>query len=131
MSTATAPIKQVITVRPDGSIEGLAFKNKGLNLQQFGRAKIERTSEIVFDEALQKWTIKFLHGTCAGQTARLAHAMRFECVAELAERCPGLTANDSADTTLAFDDYDRAVQIEVLLIQAARLAGLGDLIAPR
>lgn len=128
MSTA-APSKQVITFKPDGTIEGLQFKSKGIDLRKFGRAKIERTSDIIFDEDSQKYSIKFLHGTIAGQTARLMHAKFFDCVPAL-EAMMGPFGDAEARTVLLFDEYDQAVAVEVLLIQSARVNGKGDTIAP-
>lgn len=124
------PTTQVITFRPDGSIDGLQFKGKGIDLRRFGSAKITRTTDILFDEASQKWTIKFLHGTCTGQTAAVWHAQRFECMIELEAMFRPLRSDEPRDTVLAFEEYEQAVAVEVLLLQAARKAGLVDCIAP-
>lgn len=130
ISAPAKPTKQVITFRPDGSIEGLQFKGKGLDLRRFGRAKIERTSDILFDEELQKFTIKFLHGACAGQQARLQHVRHFGAQEEVEAAFRPLLEGEDSGTLLAFAEYDDAVKVEVILIQAARVAGLGHLIAP-
>lgn len=121
--------KQLITIGKDGSIQGLDFKKRGLDLKQFGKAKIERTSEIVWCEEAQQWEIKFLHGTDAGQTATFGHAFEFVTDAQSGIDHFGFPPG-AAHEPLRFDDYDKAVAGEVLLIQSAHLAGLGHRVAP-
>lgn len=128
---AAEPLRtpQVITFKPDGAIEGLQFKNRGLDLRAFGKAKIERTSEILWNEYSQLWEIVFLHGTCAGETATYRHAFDFQVPCIVRQEALGMV-RDSCDHVIQFKEYDDAVAGEVLLIQSARLAGLGHLIAP-
>lgn len=128
MST-TAPTRQVITFKPDGTIEGLQFKGKGVDLRKFGRAKIERTSDIIFNEDSQKYSIKFLHGTLAGQPATFAQAADFNVPITEGIDCFGFPPGER-DQILLFNEYDEAVTAEVLLIQSARLNGMGNMIAP-
>lgn len=120
---------QLITIAPDGSLQGLDFKNKGVNLRQFGRAKIERTSEITWNEDAQKWQITFLHGTEAGKIATYGHAYAFGIEAAEGVRTFGFPPG-APHEPLHFEDYDRAVAAEVLLIQTARKNGFGESIAP-
>lgn len=132
MSTTATPTKQVITFKPDGSVEGLAFKNKGLDLRQFGRAKIERTSEIIWSENSQAWTIQFLHGNQAGRFAGFRHLSMLGVQLADAEKIVATLSTDcvAAFNLMTFADYDDAVRTEVIMIQSARLSGMGDMIAP-
>ncbi len=132
MTTAPTATKQVITILPNGSIEGLAIKGKALNLRQFGHAKIERTSEILWNEKAQAWTIQFLHGSLAKRFAGFRHLPLLGVEKPDAER---IVATLSADCVASFNrmtfpDYDDAVRAEVIMIQAARLSGNGSMIAP-
>lgn len=122
--------RQLITISPGGALEGLQFKpGKGLDLRRFGRAKIERTSDIRFDDSRQLWHIVFLHGSLAGQSATYGVAKvvgaRFDnpVIAEAMRTLP--------ETECIFlGDYDDAVAAEIEILQAARKAGLAELIAP-
>lgn len=120
---------QLITITTQGAVEGLDFKKQGLDLKQFGKAKIERTSEIEWQEAEQKWAIKFLHGTDAGKLATYRHAYDFAVNVTDGLNILGWPDGDD-DAVILFDEYDAAVAGEVLLIQSARKAGLGERIAP-
>ena len=54
-------MKQVITISPDGGMSGLQRKRgQGIDLRQFGHAKITRASSIEWHEDLQHWYIKVL-----------------------------------------------------------------------
>jgi hypothetical protein len=106
---------QVISVKTDGSIKGLQFKGKGIDLRDFGHAAIKRVTDIEWCETAQKWKIKFLQGRL-----RDRYADRFLCTF-LAQGCD-YTAVDS-DNLLLFNDYDSAVAMEVELIQAAVKGG--------
>ena len=106
---------QVISVKTDGSIKGLQFKGKGIDLRDFGHAAIKRATDIEWCETEQKWKIKFLQGRL-----RNRYADRFLC-AFLAQGCDD-TAVDGGGLLL-FNDYDSAVAMEVELIQAAVKGG--------
>jgi hypothetical protein len=107
---------QVISVKTDGSIKGLQFKGKGIDLRDFGHAAIKRATDIEWCETEQKWKIKFLQGRL-----RNRYADRFLC-AFLAQGRDD-TAVDGGEGLLLFNDYDSAVATEVELIQAAVKGG--------
>jgi hypothetical protein len=59
--------KQVITITVEGTMQGLQAKpGQGLDLRQFGDAKIIRASEIVWDEDHQAWKIDVLQAAGRG-----------------------------------------------------------------
>jgi len=62
-------MRQVITVGPDGSIEGLQHKKgQGVDLRALGdKARIERASEVMWSDDAQAWYVEFRAG--AGQWA--------------------------------------------------------------
>lgn len=95
-------MKQVITIKPDGTMAGLQHKpGKGVDLRQFGPAKIERASEIVFNEDTQKWNIRILCEPWGGEIIFLhGHGV------------------------LEFQEYDDAVTYEIEILNKARLAGV-------
>jgi hypothetical protein len=114
------PTMQVISVKADGSITGLQFKSKGLDLRDFGSASIKRATEIEWCENSQRWTIRFLQGQLKD-----TYATRYLCTVfnvDLASR-KGLKVINSV---LLFEDYDNAVAMEVDLIQAIMKQGKGS-----
>jgi hypothetical protein len=79
-----------------GSLETL---HKGfLDLRQLGPISMRRSSEIEFDEVYQKFYIKFLE--------------------------PELIQFNEEYRTIFFDTYELAVEKEIEVINAARLAGI-------
>ena len=51
-------MQQVITITPDGGMSGLQRRRgQGLDLRQFGRARITRVSEVVWVELYQTWAL--------------------------------------------------------------------------
>src|SRR5690348_14907193 len=53
--------KQIITITVEGTMQGLQVKpGQGLDLRQFGDAKIVRASEIAWDEEHQAWFVDVL-----------------------------------------------------------------------
>lgn len=114
---------QLISIDPFGGVESLQFKGTGIDLRDMGNARIERVSDIVFDETTQRWQIKLLLGECAGElvpgalvSAALSHAE--------AEDMPHTSFEwELAGPLAAFREYDDAVAAEVLVVQWARLTG--------
>lgn len=113
-------MSQVITVTASGVLEGLQRKpGQGLDLRVFGKARIERASEIVWDEPSQKWAIKAL---C------LPWAVPYVCYARYAEA----TGRERPDVPhalgtcglLLFDEYEDAVRVEVEVLDGLRAKGL-------
>jgi len=117
---------QLITIAPDGSISGLDFKRKGLDLRQFGHAATRRISEVEWDEERQKWRVVFLMGGWAGDVATAEHCVR------VGLPLPGsATLADGAvkpKNMLMFTDYEDAVAFEITIVQAARLSGNAALV---
>lgn len=107
--------KQVITIRPGGSIESLMYApDKGVDIKSMGKAKIKRFSEVLFDEDIQKFYIRFLQGPYAGQT--LKHWMYMEV--QMAPDYPLWYREfefdpDSLEDTMYFDGYHIAVDHEI------------------
>jgi len=102
---------QKIFINIDGSIEGLQVKkNKGVDLREFGKAKIERASEILFEEDLQKWYVKILVGAFEGLVLTKNVFSEF---------CPHINVS-YAKNVLYFDDYDTAVAHEIEFLDSIR-----------
>lgn len=115
-------MRQVITVSPEGGLSGLQVKpGKGVDLRQFGQAKIVRASEIVFSEDHQMWTVEILVGVYRGCT--LGHSLL-----TLAEVSGLETRQDASDgDTFLYLDYDVAVQDEIAFLDAVRVADIHSL----
>lgn len=116
---------QVITIGPDGSLRGLVQKGK-LDFRAFGSASIKRITEILWDEAQQRWCVHFLLGVYAGTRLTEAMAQPFGVVDAL-KALDGESSGRGA-AVFYFPEYDNAVQAEVAFINAARLAGQGYLV---
>jgi hypothetical protein len=89
-------VKQVITVHQGGAISGLERPNL-LDFKQLGKAKIKRTSDIVWSEEQQKFYVYFIH---------------LETF-----------LTDENDKLLFFTDYEDAKRAEVAHLDALRLQG--------
>jgi len=108
-------MQQVITIGPNGSLTGLQHKpGQGVDLRQFGRADIQRASEVLHCADRQKWYVEFRHaGTFTGK--RLTHSMLFDAGHDLSNGQP------VQDTTAYFQDYDEAVAGEIAVLNYLRL----------
>jgi hypothetical protein len=96
--------ENVLVFNPDGSIEH-TLKDSFLDTRGLGPRKIERLSSVEFDEARQKFFIKWLKGPLAGE---------IECVNYFGlQTCVPWT----------FDTYEEAVEHEIKRVNALRLAG--------
>lgn len=116
---STAVTRQVITIGHGGSLSGLQVKpGKGLDLRQFGKAKIERVSEILWDEEAQKWYVQIIAGPLKGEV--LTAPLWDEGVAK---PTPSGSTVTRTDYRLDFDDYDFAVRAEIEVLDAFRLKG--------
>lgn len=127
---------QVITIGADGSMSGLQRKpGQGLDLRQFGRAHIERASEIVWDEMAQRWQVSIFSGRVFNENGLqltgtyLTHRMWLagarlnpNTLAEIGGEMGGDERNDP-DAPVDFQDYDAAVRAEIAYLDALRLAG--------
>lgn len=118
---------QIISIDSEGRLTGLDHKKKGLNLCQFGAAKITRATDIVWNETLQMWQVKFLQGELAGHILCIDHLHDAgTSYVNLREHVikHGTTAPSSMNGSVVFSDYDDAVIAEVYIIQAYTLRGL-------
>ena len=140
---------QVITIGPDGGISGLQRKQgQGLDLRQFGHAKIERVSLIQWSEGRQRWYIEILSesvklGLAYDQYAgpKESQDVIARLLAEMAEslvvstelwrvyvsKAVAPTNSDhmlGADESICFEEYDDAVRAEIKFLDALRLRGI-------
>lgn len=115
-----APGMQVVTIGPDGSLTGLQYEgDKGLDLKQFGRAEINRASEVIFCTDRQQWHVEFRHaGAYSGKalTNSLLAAARGHAVS------PAVGAEDPA----YFATYAQGVAGEIDTMNYLRLSGQLD-----
>lgn len=117
-------MSQIITIAPDGTISGLQRKpNQGIDLTKFGKASVERASEIVWDEETQRWFIDVKTGPLAGRT--VTTLMWFEAV----PGCPLPHSVDCSKTVslsdpLFFESYDEAVAVEIKVLDGFRTQGV-------
>lgn len=99
--------KQLITVRPDGSLFGLKHKKgRGVDLTKFGKAKVKRVTLIEWDEDYQEWYIKWIDTAKRWTTKFIMDSVLPE------SKLPG------GEKTAYFKDYDEAVDIEISVVQS-------------
>jgi len=111
--------QQVITVQPDGTISGLQRKTgKGLDLRQFGHARIERVSEITWDEKRQRWTVNIINGPMEGTLLTWA-SWRGAGFTSIPKGC-----KVTSSSVMMFEDYDDAVATEVAFLDMLRKRGV-------
>ena len=106
--------RQVIAFHTDGKVSGLQRKpGEGLDLRILGHASIVRASEVLWDEAEQKWFVKILIGKYAGK-----------CITGSAMYAVGhrdyISASDFAKPPKLFTEYDTAVKAEVMVLDHIR-----------
>lgn len=121
-------MKQVITVTPEGVIEGLQHKKgRGMDLRQFGEADIQRASEIVWVAGhSQKWVIRLMVGVLNGAFVTPKSWQLMTGKEWTGDTLPGLTV--ALGEVLAFDDYDDAVAAEIEYLDAVRITGRSHLL---
>lgn len=112
---------QVITIKPDGSLCGLDHKKKGLDLRQFGKARIERVTLIEWDENEQGWEVFRTAPNTLSKPwgAGLARELGVD-----PEKLLGRVLE--CKERVLFQEYEDAVKFEVALIQAMQVSGKGD-----
>lgn len=124
-------VMQVITVTQAGEVSGLQVKpGKGVDLRQFGKAKIVRASEIVWNEDAQAWMVVIQDAPglevlkCVAVTYRMA-VKAGDTAADCADTHirAGRAKRLGTDQPLLFRDYDDAVDFEIEFLNAHRLAG--------
>ncbi len=103
----------IINFFPDGSVQHTLKDNV---FKMPGRRKIERVTDIRFDEREQKFYIYWRGGPFAERVQTVAMALAYGVKGDF-EMLPDATA------TMYFMSYDEAVALEVLMLDALRLAG--------
>lgn len=103
---------QVITIGPDGSLQGLMRKKgEGIDLREFGPAKIERTSLVEFDEERQLFHVQFIAGPLSGKLLTYP----------LFAACTGKTVRfNNSDHVMRFESYEEAVKYEIMVLDGYR-----------
>lgn len=116
--------RMVISCFPDGTtqhtLKDTFFK------PDLGPRQIERMSEILFHEGAQRFYIKFLKGPYLGCVLGIGvfRHMSGRYGDHFLDKMPeGSYELEPETATLIFDTYERAVEVEVLVIDAMRLAG--------
>ncbi len=112
-------MRQVITVRADGGVEGLQMRpGKGFDLRKLGAATITRASEIVWDETKQAWFVQIADGQWKGEVIgpKLMSVSRVDMTVLNAKMVDG--------TCAWFEEYDEAVKFEIAVLDGLRLRSL-------
>ena len=121
-------MKQLVIVNPDGSLEGLEHKKgKGVNLKQLGKAKVERVTLIKFSESLQMWFIEWTDAVLKKDNSfsKVWDVSFIDSLGVDVTEYGGeviSTCNYHGDS-IAFEDYDDAVKLEVATIQELQRSG--------
>lgn len=113
--------KQVITILPDGRMQGLDHKRKGLDLRQFGKAKTERVTLIEWEETRQRWFIVWTDRVYFPPQNWTRQT--FADAGVSTDPWPVQFDSLAMDETVFFVDYEDAVAAEVAVIQAMQLKG--------
>lgn len=114
-------MKQIVTISPEGIISGLQRKpGQGLDLRKFGPCTIERASDIRATEDGQRWTVNLMTGPFAGRPLDVDIAYR---AGLFAGQGAGVDAHLDPAGVLSFDDYDKAVSVEIRALDGLRLQG--------
>lgn len=127
---------QVISFHPDGSVSGLQHKpGVGIDLRSFGRAKIVRASEIVWNEMEQGWSIRivdapgleFLKNQDVTFNWLIAAGDRavdtFRALYKAGNVISGSPHEDEGNHPVIVRDYDQAVMLEVAFLDGLRVKG--------
>lgn len=113
------PRRQVISISEIGEMSGLQRKDgDGVDLRQFGRAQIQRASDICWMEMPQMWAIRVLEGAHAG-VLTLAEFTRATGMRTL--KGAAVSTAETAPGVLLFYKYEEAVLAEVFYLDAVRI----------
>lgn len=112
-------MKQVITIKPDGSLFGLDHKEDGVDLRRFGKAQIRRETLIQWSEERQMWFIKWFKETphIAWTATLWQETMPWD------EALPACANMFPGDDTIYFVSYKDAVAVEVRVVQQLQTRG--------
>lgn len=110
-------MRQVISIAADGTMSGLQKKpGQGIDLTQFGTAKVERASEIMWEETSQAWYVLPLKGAYANSPLT-----EDDWTAYLPWPPARLKGVQHGTRTLLFSSYDDAVAAEIAFLDEVRL----------
>ena len=109
---------QVITIRPDGALFGLAHKKgQGLDLRPLGHADIQRATLIEWDGERQRWFIRWESESAAWTYETWKESMPWNVSLPV---CCEVFENDGP---LYFQEYEDAVAAEIAVIQSLQRKG--------
>lgn len=115
-------MQQIVTINPDGSIDGLETKT-GLDLKQFGRAEVKRVSLIEWqdDDHGRGWYVLFIDGPRSG--TKLSMRQWLDATKpELLDSPPFMdTVRDDLDAPVLFNTYGFAVDAEIARLNADKI----------
>jgi hypothetical protein len=111
--------RQVITIGPLGEIFGMDHKKKGLRLQQFGKAQVQRVTLIEWSETQQRWFIQWA-GSRELWKSHTFESSGVDPAKFNGVRCEQQVA-EGVEPLILFVDYEDAVAAEVAVIQALQL----------
>ena len=117
---------QVITVGANGSLEGLQHKSGALDLRKYGKATIDRISEIVWSTQYQMWVVVPTQGKLKGSPITMESFLstvdNFR-EAMLILGSAGVRQTSLHSNDIVFQEYDEAVAFEVAFIQTCQKSG--------
>lgn len=117
--------QQVVTVSPDGVVSGLQVKKgRGLDLRSFGRAEIERVSEIQWSDEHQGWYVNIIAGPFAGRILTFTMWRGVEPESFFPKQVRSYFRVSGLDGVPVFDEYEDAVEAEIAFLDAARRRGV-------
>lgn len=108
-------LTQTIDIGPCGEMTSLQFKGRGVDLREFGKAEIVRSSLIEWDSDRQAWYVKFLRGRMADQCLLVGDFHTLKLPTRL--MC---NAGEPPQNKAYFLEYEEAVFAEVEAIQKMR-----------
>lgn len=120
---------QVITLNQLGEMEGLQNRD-GVDLREFGKAEIERASEVQWSNEDQAWYVEFKNRTAEKllshtQTSKLLKNMLHEAANALKidlNHFGELKFQD--DSTILFQNYEDGVRGEIAALNYYRLTNI-------
>ena len=117
-------MRQVITIDKYGRVSGLHHKDpKAFQLSSLGAVKHTRTSEVIWDEEVQKWFVEFRHIPEKLNFKYLEHWLYLQALHEQ-NFIAKVNFKDYYQQKKYFTDYDNAVKAEILVLDYLRVNGL-------
>ncbi len=120
---------QVLSISNTGVMQSLRKKKgQGIDLRTFGNTEVERVSEILFDDAAQKFYVQFLTGLLAGR--KLTYPLYSAITGKT-------TTFINSKPVMFFNDYEDGVAAEVEVLDLIRKYSLSlqdtvlDILSPK